>query len=495
MLLTITTTQEPATDLGYLLHKNPHGGPQTFALPCGKAHVFYPEVNAQRTTAALLLDVDPVGLVRGPSTVLSDYVSDRPYAASSFLSVAIARVFGTALSGRSKERPALAEAQMPLTATIAAAPCRGGDELPAELFGPLGYEVEATADGEGNEASPYRNIRLRHKVRLADLLRHLYVLLPVLDDRKHYWVGDAEVGKLVEKGKGWLEKHPARKMIIQRALGGMKLLTSEAAARLSTDEEAKETAGAAGAAGGDVPTLKEQRLDLVVALMRVTTDAAARLSTDEKAKETAGAAGADISTLNEQRLDSVVATLQQLGVRTVIDIGCGEGRLLEKLMPIAQFTQLTGADASPRALERAARRLRLKSAPPAQLARVKLIQTGLTYRDERLSGYDAAALVEVVEHIDVDRLAAFERVLFEMARPRIAVTTTPNREYNAVFKDQQPNGLRHPDHRFEWTRAEFEQWAAGCGRRFGYRVETGGIGTKDENLGHPTQKAVFKRCD
>src|SRR6476659_9411270 len=128
MLLTITTTHQPATDLGYLLHKNPERL-HSFELSFGKAHVFYPEAAPDRCTAALLLDVDPVGLVRnrkGPSGeggTLDQYVNDRPYVASSFLSVAIARVLGSALAGRSKGRPELTEVRMPLEAKISVLPC------------------------------------------------------------------------------------------------------------------------------------------------------------------------------------------------------------------------------------------------------------------------------------------------------------------------------------------------------------------------------------
>src|SRR5690349_1029846 len=188
MLLTITTTHRPATDLGYLLHKNPARA-QSFALGFGQVHVFYPEATEERCTAALLLDVDPVGLVRkdhGAGFTLDQYVNDRPYVASSFLSVAIAQVFGSALAGRSKERPELAEAPLPFEARLAVLPCRGGEAFLRRLFEPLGYAVAVTRHplderfqewGEG----PYYTVTLRADCRLRDLLTHLYVLIPVLD--------------------------------------------------------------------------------------------------------------------------------------------------------------------------------------------------------------------------------------------------------------------------------------------------------------------------
>src|SRR5262245_42602603 len=228
MLLTITTTHPPATDLGYLLHKNPNGS-QSFDLSFGRAHVFYPEAGPDRCTAALLLDVDPVGLVRnrrgpaGEGHLLEPYVNDRPYVASSFLCVAIAQVFGTALAGRSKDRPDLAERPLPLEARLAVLPCRGGEGFLRRLFEPLGYTVTAqrhpldeafAAWGE----SPYFTIGLQARCRLADLLSHLYVLVPVLDNDKHYWVNDAEVDKLLRHGEGWLATHPERDQIANRYL-------------------------------------------------------------------------------------------------------------------------------------------------------------------------------------------------------------------------------------------------------------------------------------
>ena len=149
MLLTLTTTHTPATDLGYLLYKNP-ARPQSFELAFGTAHVFYPEASPERCTAALMLDIDPVGLVRnrrGPSGEgfsLEQYVNDRPYVASSLLSVAIAQVFGSALSGNSRERPELVNVPIPLTARLSVLPCRGGETLLRKLFEPLGYAVQAT---------------------------------------------------------------------------------------------------------------------------------------------------------------------------------------------------------------------------------------------------------------------------------------------------------------------------------------------------------------
>ena len=450
MLLTLSTTHRPATDLGYLLHKNP-ARPQVFDLSFGKAHVFYPEASEERCTAALLLDVDPVGLVRGRGAVLTDYVNDRPYIASSFLSVAISRVFGSALGGRSAERPELAAQPLPLTAGIATLRC-GGEAPVRELFEPLGYEVALDPPDADAAAGRYRNVTLSGKTRIADLLTHLYVLIPALDDRKHYWIGDDEVEKLVARGKGWLETHPRRETIARRYLKHRGTLVDEALARLS-DVSAEDEAS----------------------------------REPDPVPWTAGP-------LAEQRMAAVVRALADSGASRVLDLGCGEGRLLESLMAAPQFTEIVGVDVSAGALTRAERRLRLERLPDRQRRRVRLLQGSLTYRDRRLAGYDAAAVVEALEHLDPGRLPMFEQALFAHARPETVVLTTPNREYNVLYPGIPEGGLRHPDHRFEWTRAEFRAWADGAAETHGYTVSHLPVGEVDAKHGAPTQMAVFRRC-
>lgn len=461
MLLTIETTHKPATDLGFLLHKHPDRL-HSRKLAFGQAHGFYPEAGEDLCRFALLLDVDPVALVRGrggkrSEGLLAQYVNDRPYAASSFLSVAISRVLSTALGGRSKGRQELADRALPLAATVAPLPCRGADGVAERLFAPLGYEVETTG-GPLDETqpdwgpSPYVTLRLKGELRLADLLSHLYVLVPVLDNQKHYWVGDDEVEKLLRHGEGWLADHPEQRFIAQRFLKHRRSLVRDALDRLAETE----------AADPEAQDRDEAELEQPIRL-------------------------------NDLRLAAVVEALKADGAKRVVDLGCGEGRLLRALMKVPQFEAVTGVEVSAQALERAAERLHLERMSPRQRDRLQLIQGALTYRDARLEGYDAAALVEVIEHLDPPRLESFARVVFESARPRCVVVTTPNREYNAKFENLAAGKLRHGDHRFEWTRAEFADWAEGVCTRFGYAVRFQPIGEIDEALGAPTQMGVFTR--
>lgn len=468
MLLTLSTTHVPATELGFLLHKHPdrvHEVPLSF----GTARVVYPEASEERCTAALVVNVDPVGLVRGRKgglrgrdASLEQYVNDRPYAASSLLTVALGKVFGTALSGRSKDRPELADAALPFEAHLPVVPSRGGEDILRRLFEPLGYEVTATElplDTEFPDwgASQYFDLRLRGVLRAQEVLQHLFVLLPALDDDKHYWVGADEVDKLLRRGGDWLAGHPDRELIARRYLRHDRRLTSAALTRLLEEDSADP---------------------------------------DEQA-EVGDAAEAVVEkpiSLNEQRLDAVVAAVRDIQAATVVDLGCGEGRLLGRLLRDTD-ARLTGMDVSYRALELAARRLHLDTMAPRQRERVELFQGALTYRDVRLAGFDAATVVEVVEHLDPARLGAFERSLFGHARPRVVVLTTPNREYNPLFPTLPAGALRHRDHRFEWTRAELAEWATRVADRYGYAVELSGIGPLDDKVGQPTQLAVFTRAE
>ena len=463
MLLTISTTHSPATDLGYLLHKHP-SRIQSFELSFGQAHVFYPEASTERCTAALLLDVDSVGLIRRPrgqfveNFALAQYVSDRPYVASSFLSVAIARVFGSALSGRSKERPELAETAMPLSAKLAILPCRGGEKLLRRLFEPLGYTVTTEHQALDTQfpqwgQSRYFTVTLENTCRLSELLTHLYILIPVLDDEKHYWVDEAEIEKLSKHGNDWLIAHPEQEAIVRRYLKHQHRLTREALAQLR-EEDAQETDGADQAQ-------------------------------EEQVEERMG--------LNEIRLRRVTEVLKQCGARRVLDLGCGEGNLLSRLLAEKQFEEIVGMDVSYRALKIAQKRLHHDPLPEKQKERIRLFQGSLGYRDKRLSEYDAAAVVEVIEHLDLPQLTVFEQVLFEFASPRTVVLTTPNIEYNVKFENLQAGNYRHKDHRFEWTRDEFQSWAAGVAKRFGYAVAFHPIGPEAEDVGPPTQMAVFTR--
>jgi 3' terminal RNA ribose 2'-O-methyltransferase Hen1 len=460
VFLQISTTHQPATDLGYLLHKNPDRA-HDVELTFGTARVLFPQASHERCTAVLLVDVDPVALVRGKGGadgLLAQYVNDRPYAASSFLSVALGRAWREAVSGRSKERQAVADTAIALEATVAPLPQRGGD-LVHRLFAPLGYDVAVSSIAMDSArpdwgASPYVRLELKATTRLADLLTHLYVLIPVLDAKKHYFIGDDEVEKLLERGKDWLAAHPEKDLIVARYLKNRSGLVKDALSRLAEEETA----------------------DADVALDPVTKDSAEEVI--EKPLR-----------LHDNRLDTVAERLKTLGAQRVLDLGCGEGKLIGRLVKDAQFSEIVGVEVSTVSLARAQQRL--DKLPEKARARVKLLQGALLYRDARLKGYDAAALVEVIEHIEPDRLDHLERAVFADAKPASVIITSPNADYNVLFPTLPAGKFRHADHRFEWSRAEFAAWSTRVAAEHGYQVVIEPLGPEDATHGAPSQMAVF----
>lgn len=461
MLLTIRTTHVPATDLGFLLGKHPDRF-QTKSLAFGKAHVFYPEANEKACTAAMLLEINNIKLQKNKrqqfsaSFKLADYVNDRAYAASSFLSNALAKVLGSALNGNCKERPDLVNQSIPLEVKLTAVPARGGLELIHRLFEPLGYEIEAqtTVLDSAFPAwgdSPYYNLCLRKTATLQSVLTHLYVLIPALDNKKHYYVSQAEIEKLLAKGEAWLKDHPEKNLITKRYLRYRNNYVRRALNQLLEEEEHSPKASAS-----------EDQLEQPLKL-------------------------------HDLRHETVTTTLKELGVQSVIDLGCGSGKLLRHLIKEGQFTKIHGMDVSHQAIEVALDRLYLRDASPLKKERIKLFHGSLTYCDQRTKGFDAAVLVEVIEHLDESRLDTLQQIVFGYAEPDHVIITTPNREYNVLFEGLPFGKFRHSDHRFEWTRTEMENWATAVAKQYDYQVQFEPIGPIDEQYGAPSQMAVFKK--
>lgn len=467
MLLSITNEKKPATDLGYLLHKNPSRC-QEIGISFGKAYVFYPEATDDRCTASLLLDIDPIGMVRGKagsisSGPLDQYVNDRPYVASSFLSVAIAKAFGSAMKGKCKNRPDLVDTALPLKVQLSVLPCRGGKAFLKQLFEPLGYQVKAKSyvlDSSFKEwgDSVYYTVELKKVSTLKDVLTHLYVLIPVLDNNKHYYVGEAELENLLAKGDGWLSEHPQKEIIARRYLKHRVSLARQALTRLMDNNHAG-----------------------VEQTMTATDNLEVTLETP--------------LSLNEQRIKAVLSKISDSGAKTVLDLGCGEGKLLRDLIKDKSIEKVAGMDVSIRSLEIAHKRIGLDRLPSRIKDKISLFHGSLMYKDKRFAGFDAAIVMEVVEHLDPPRLAAFEKVLFRHAKPKTIIITTPNREYNAMWENLPEGAMRHSDHRFEWTRDEFREWAGTLAEQYNYSIAYYTIGPESSSLGSPTQMGVFKRAD
>lgn len=462
MIFTLTLHGPLASELSYLLHKHPKKC-QTFALSFGKAHVFYPEYGVERATAALVLEIDTISLVRdykGHEIFgLGQYVNDRPYVASSLFSVALAQVFGSALAGRSKDRPTLTQQIMSWEAKVSVVKCQVGEVFIRKLFEPLGYEVDIQSyfleqiHPEWG-ASPYFTVTIRGKTILSLLLNHLYILMPVLDHEKHYFIGTDEREKIIRKGTGWLASHPEKEIIVRRYLKYDRNLAKQALVELAEEK----------------PTSQKENEE--------------QDNKQDKKKE-------QKLHLQEMRMETIFSVLKKNGVTRILDLGCGEGDLLRLLLTEKSFAKIIGVDISHRVLEIASERLHLERLPNKKRERIQLLQSSLTYRDKRLLGYDAAAVVEVIEHLEPHRLSTFSTILFGYTKPKLVIVTTPNAEYNVKFENLKEGIFRHSDHRFEWTRAEFQDWALEIQKKFHYQVQFFPIGPEDETVGAPTQMAVF----
>jgi len=495
MLLTITYTGHETDKLGYLLYKNPNRA-QQFSLNYGKAYVFYPEVSDERTTVALLLDIDPIELAKD-SMGLFDYVNDRPYASTSFMSTAIVRVFSTAMRGKCDSMQELADSPLRLTARLYGLRDGGNEELVREAFEPLGYTVEMER-GLLDESfpewgdSPYINLTISGEVKLCDMLNHLYVLIPVFDKRKHYYMAKDEVDKLIRHGEGWLDTHPYRDKLIRRYFGKRRGYASEVIEAM--DEDIVVT--------GDIEVVSGDSSEIIgdayfgAAEEHRDGDISERME-GGNVSDSAVESNADTprKSLNQCRMEAVRDEVLRSGASSVIDLGCGEGKLTAMLLDIPEIKKVTACDVSVWALTRAKERLKVDRMSPEMRDKLTLMQASLTYRDKRFSGYDCACVVEVIEHLDLDRLSAFEMSVFKYAKPGTVVLTTPNSEYNVNYEFLEDGELRHTDHRFEWTRAEFEEWTKHVCEKYDYTCVTCGIGDFDEVNGTPTQMAVFTRCD
>ena len=453
MLMTLSCQAQPdfqPGDLGYLVHKHPDKV-QTYSVAHGQVHVFYPEVSPQRCRLSMLLDIDPVGLVRRPGQGLEQYVNDRPYAASSFFAVAMNRVFRDALGGKCKDRPELVERALDLEVELAVVRC--SSEYLRQIFLPLGYAVETRShplDPQlGWQQVLYQTVTLKAITPLHRLLNHLYILLPVLDPQKHYYVDQDEMEKLLRKGEGWLAQHPLKASIVERYLKFRPGLTRDALARLQETPEDPET---------------------------VTLEADQAEEELEKPIR-----------LHDLRLDRVTELLKASGLQHVVDMGCGTGKLVSRLRKFRQFQRIQAVDVSYQSLVTARDKLRTED------ARIEFLHGSLLYRDSRLRGCQAVALVEVIEHLDPPRLRSSEKNLFAYLRPQLVLVTTPNRDYNQLFPTLSAGKFRHHDHRFEWTRQEFQEWAARVAEEHGYRVEFEDLGELHPELGAPSQMGVFRR--
>ncbi|WNJ18733.1 3' terminal RNA ribose 2'-O-methyltransferase Hen1 [Pontibacter sp. G13] len=458
MILKITQYGGDPNTLGFLLHKHPDRV-QSVSLPAGKATICYPVKEADRITMVLVLELDGHALARKARShrkgdfALAQYVNDRPFVASSLMSTAIAQGFGSALNGRCKDHPEWVDLPLDLEVELPVLPApRGGVEMVQRWFNPLGYAVEAEAiplDDDRPEwgESRYCRVRIRQQIPLRTLLRHLYVLIPAFDRNQHHYLAEDHLQKLLDKGGKWLANHPERTWIVGRYLA-------------------------------QAPNLRKKVQE--VWMQEAQSEQAQTEPEPHDPRKS----------LHDIRLDWITNWVKGHAEESVADLGCGDGKLLMRLHPLAQIKRLVGLDLSTRDLHRARKRLRLEEHNRLN-QRVELLHGSLTYLDERIQGVSCAILSEVIEHLELDRLPEVEFHLFEFVKPKHVLITTPNAEYNVRFEQLEAGTFRHPDHRFEWTRAEFQQWADSICEQYAYTVDIQPIGDLDPEVGAPSQIAIF----
>ena len=430
----------------------------------------------------MLTEIDPIAITQqsrrqgSGDAAIQQYVNDRPYAACSHLSVAIADVFRSALNGACKEHPELVDTPMPLVANIPGLPSRQGTQFIRNLSEPLGYKVHTDTPPVDSQftqwgESSHHDVTLSATTTVQQLLNHLYMLIPVLDNSKHYWVGKDEAKKLIQRGGAWLNDHPLKDIIFRRYLRYNRSLMHHAHELISQiDQETIAT---------EEPASPEE-----AAIAGI--DAPQNVNESDIEKPIA---------LSQARTTAVMDAIRESSPQSVIDLGCGEGSLLQLIVRDSAIARVAATDVSPHALDLARRKVGLHNMTNRQAERISIFQSSLIYDDPRTHNFDVAVLMEVIEHVDPPKLDALEHSVFGRAQPRKVVVTTPNVEYNQLFNNIRKNGLRHRDHRFEWTRQEFQKWARDVAEQHGYSVAIHGIGVEDTSIpaGHPTQMAVFTR--
>jgi 3' terminal RNA ribose 2'-O-methyltransferase Hen1 len=357
------------------------------------------------------------------------------------------------MSGRSKEKQELADTPLPLTTKIHMLAAPNKNMIP-DIFEPLGYSV-AVETYRNDDSFPiwgesqYVTLTISATILLRDLLNHLYVLIPVFDTQKHYYISEEEINKLLYCGEGWLKEHPKREYITGRYLNRRRRLINQALTQLCEDVETTET------------------------------------DSEEKGVKL---------TLNRSRMQTVVEEVINTGAKSVIDLGCGEGNLTRLLLREKQIQRIAATDVSFTVLERTKEKLKVDRLHETVSEKLTLFQSSLTYRDKRFEDFDCACVVEVIEHMDLSRLDAFARVLFGFSKPNTVILTTPNVEFNVNYENMRENALRHGDHRFEWNREQFVAWADSICEKYGYSVKIKDIGDKDDSNTTPTQMGVFTIC-
>lgn len=497
MQLAIKATGEGAKMLSFLLSKNP----QNLYDRSEKGYrvrLTYTVFTDTEVEAVLIVTPDPVELVKNSPDVydITQYINDREFVTSSLFCSYARSALGTALNGRPKEEYS-EWVNHAFNLTISFGPVASDlpDAVINDLFEYLGYEVtiergQADYRFQLKERSSARFISISGLSTVQAALKQLFVLIPVLDNYKHYYLSEQEIDKLQRYGEGWLDRHPLRELIIKRSLRFQDLI--DQAALIYGDKRWEQPAEGYNVwkpAVGREEIAKTAEIKGIEELEELEEldgiDEAERLD-GESARESA-----PFVSLNEQRYQAIVKIVENIPAKqTLVDFGAGEGKLSVRLGFIPGVKEILAVEPTERAQLRAIERFD-KAARREAFVKPIPVWGSLFYYDERLRCKDVMILCEVIEHIDEYRLPGTMECLFKEYQPKTLIVTTPNAEYNAFY--QMPEKMRHKDHRFEWTRQEFSEWCNGWANLYPYEVQIEGIGDQTEEYGQPTQTAIFTR--
>lgn len=444
MQLSLNVKGNGAEAVSYLLAKNPNNLYERDEKGF-KVRSVYSVFTKEEVKYLIYVKPDPIDLVRSSPQVydISHYINDREFAVSSLFVSAIRKALGTALNGKPQEEY-VQWVEHRFDMEVAFGPI--ATDLPdgelAELFKPIGYNVEIKrAASTLRSKSSALFITLTGKQTIQNLLKHLFILIPVIDNYKHYFIDEREIEKVDRYGEGWLDAHPLKQFIVKRALRFQNLIRqSKFYDRERHNQENRET--------------KKIRL-------------------------------------NELRYEKIVDFIRTIPKRdTVVDLGAGEGKLSVKLGYLDGVKEILSVEPSNKSRVRAIQRFEEAEGTDGFTLPTSLAGS-LFYFDDRLVNKDIMVLCEVIEHIDEYRIPKMMEAIFRSYQPRVLIVTTPNQEYNVIYDMDET--MRHHDHRFEWTRDDFqencEQWI----KESPYYIQFEGIGEEHPEYGTPTQMAIFRR--
>jgi 3' terminal RNA ribose 2'-O-methyltransferase Hen1 len=444
MQLSLTVRGSGADVVSYLIAKNPNN-PYERDEKGFKVRLVYPIFTTEEVQFVIYVKPDPIDLVRNSSDLydITHYINDREFAVSSLFITTIRKALGTALNGKPDEEYQQwvgHEFDMELAFGPVATDLH--DKEIADLFEPIGYKVEIERGVSSiREKSSARYITLSGRQSVQNALKHVSILIPVIDNYKHYFLDEREIEKLDRYGEGWLEDHPLKQMIVKRALRFNALISQ------SKFYEKKQR-------NSDYDESKKVRL-------------------------------------NDLRYEAILNLIKLLPHKeSIVDLGAGEGRLSVQLGFVEGIKEILSIEPSNKSRIRAIERFEQVNVKEGYVEPQSL-PGSLYYFDSRLQNKDVIVLCEVIEHIEEDRLPKIFDMILSDYRPKTLIVTTPNQEYNVLY--ELNDEMRHDDHRFEWTRAQFAQNVETWTEKYPYEVSIQGIGEEHDVYGHPTQMAIFRR--